>query len=200
MALGAALLAASLGLFLWNRAQADRAEEFSQAVIPLLNASIAERETPKATEPIQPGTPPELLPPQVKEMTEVQIDGYSYIGYLSVPSQNLELPVMSQWDYPRLRIAPCRYAGTAIGEDLVIVAHNYPRHFGNLRQLQSGDAVAFTDMDGVVTAYQVAAVDVVPPDSVEEVTAGNYALALVTCTYGGKTRVVVYCDILRETP
>ena len=49
-------------------------------------------------------------------------------------------------------------------------------------------------MEGEILAYQVAAVDVVPPNSVEEVTAGIFDLALVTCTYGGKTRVVVYCD------
>ena len=30
---------------------------------------------------------------------------------------------------------------------------------------------------------------------VEEVTAGDYDLALVTCTYGGDTRLVVYCDV-----
>lgn len=193
MSFGAALLIGALALFLWNQNEADRAEQASVALIPLLNAAIAEREEPETT-PIQPGTPPELLPPEKKQMTEVEIDGYSYIGYLSIPSQGLELPVMSQWDYPRLKIAPCRYSGTTMEENLVLIAHNYRGHFGPLRQLQLGDEVLFTDMDGAVNVYQVAAVDVVPPASTEEVTAGSFDLALVTCTYGGKTRLVVYCD------
>ena len=76
----------------------------------------------------------------------------------------------------------------------MLVAHNYLSHFGALEQLQLGDEVLFTEMDGTVTAYQVAAIDVVAPVAVEEVTSGAFDLALVTCTYGGKSRLVVYCD------
>lgn len=194
MAAGAALLIGALSLFLWNRAEANRAEQTSVALMPLLNAAIAEKEEQEATVPVQPGTPLELLPPEKKVMTEVEIDGHSYIGYLSVPSLSLELPVMSQWNYDRLKIAPCRYSGTTMEENLVLVAHNYPRHFGHLNQLHPGDEVLFTDMDGTVTVYQVAATDVVPPTSAQEVASGAFDLALVTCTYGGKTRLVVYCD------
>ena len=32
------------------------------------------------------------------------------------------------------------------------------------------------------------------PHSVEEVEHSGYALVLYTCTYGGKTRVTVFCD------
>lgn len=194
MVLGAALFFGALALFLWNEREADRAARSSASIVPLLNEAITEKEGREPTVPIQPGTPVELLPPEKRKMTEVEIDGHSYIGYLSIPSQGLELPVMAQWDYPSLKIAPCRYSGTTMEENLVLVAHNYRRHFGPLRDLQLGDEVLFVDMEGAVTCYQVAAVDVVPPNSVEEVTAGAFDLALVTCTYGGKTRLVVYCD------
>lgn len=195
MAIGAALLIGALSLFLWNRAESDRAEESSAVAIQLLNAAIAEKKELETTVPIQPGTPVELLPLEERVMTEVEIDGNLYIGYLSVPSHGLELPVMSQWDYAKLKIAPCRYSGTTMEENLVVVAHNYHSHFGLLNQLQLGDEVLFTEMDGTVTAYQVAAVDVVAPVAVEEVTSGAFDLALVTCTYGGKSRLVVYCDV-----
>ena len=144
---------------------------------------------------MQPGTPPELLPPEKKQMTEVTINGYPYIGYLSIPDLGLELPVMSQWSESRLKIAPCRYSGTTMERNLVLVAHNYRTHFGYLGRLQQGDPVLFTDMEGDITCYQVAATDVVQPEAVEEVTMGAFDLALVTCTYGGKTRLVVYCDV-----
>jgi sortase A len=126
-------------------------------------------------------------------MSEVEIDGRLYIGYLSIPALDLELPVQSQWDYPGLKISPCRYYGSTKTDDLVIAAHNYARHFGGLMQLSPGDLVYFTDMDGVVNRYQVEEVDVLNPTDIEEMTAGEYDLTLFTCTYGGKSRVTVRC-------
>lgn len=53
---------------------------------------------------------------------------------------------MSQWDYERLKIAPCRYEGSTKSDDLVLLAHNYGKHFGTLKNLVPGDEVFFTDM------------------------------------------------------
>ena len=76
------------------------------------------------------------------------------------------------------------------------MAHNYSSHFGGLSQLSEGDSVIFTDMDGVTTNYQVVAQDILAPYAVEEMTSGDYDLTLFTCTYGGQSRVTVYCDIV----
>jgi sortase A len=127
-------------------------------------------------------------------MTEVEIDGHTYIGYLSIPKLELELPIMADWSYPKLQISPCRYTGSVRGEDLVLMAHNYASHFGGLSKLSEGDSVIFTDMDGIITAYEVVAQDVLDPYAVEEMTSGDFDLTLFTCTYGGKSRVTVYCD------
>lgn len=109
-------------------------------------------------------------PPQETEpveldatMTVVEINGYDYVGYLSVPKLDLELPVMSDWDYVRLKTAPCRHFGSTKTDDLVIAAHNYQSHFGRLKELEIGDAVTFTDMDGVVIRYEVAGTGTVAP-------------------------------------
>ena len=127
-------------------------------------------------------------------MTEVVIDGYAYIGYLSIPSLGLELPVMSEWDYTRLKIAPCRYAGSVKTDNLVIAAHNYRRHFGPIKKLAIGDEVYFTDVDGIVFCYEVVEMVTLSPTAVEEMSAGDYDLTLFTCTYGGQSRVTVRCD------
>ena len=71
----------------------------------------------------------------------------------------------------------------------------FPWGFSSLR---SGDSVIFTDMDGVITSYQVVALDVLHPTAVEEMTAGFYDLTLFTCTYGGKSRVTIYCNKISE--
>ena len=73
----------------------------------------------------------------LRPMPEVEIDGRSYIGKLVIPLQGLELPVQASWDYPALRVSPCRYAGSAYAGDLVIAAHNYASHFGGLKEVVS---------------------------------------------------------------
>lgn len=197
MLLGTALIFGALSLFIYNQHEAAEAETVSLDLLPQLVEAIAENEdspTGPATYEQPVGTPVEYLDPGAFEMTEVEIDGYAYIGYLSIPALELELPIMADWDYTRLRIAPCRYTGSVRGEDLVLMAHNYASHFGGLSKLSEGDSVIFTDMDGVTTEYQVVAQDILEPDAVEEMTSGDFDLTLFTCTYGGKSRVTVYCD------
>lgn len=138
--------------------------------------------------------PPDVYDPIEVEMAEVELDGHRYIGYLSIPDLGLELPIMSDWNYKQLKIAPCRYTGTVKGNDLVLMAHNYDKHFGRLKNLTAGSLVCFTDVDGVTTQYEVVSLETLQPTAVENVTSGEYALTLFTCTYGGKTRVTVYCD------
>ena len=104
--------------------------------------------------------------------------------------------MIDEWSYARLRIAPCREFGTAAGGDLVIAGHNYRRHFGRLKELAAGDEVQFTDMDGTVYLYAVAAVETVQPEEVDKVVNSGHDLTLYTCTLGGKTRVTVWCDLV----
>ena len=134
------------------------------------------------------------LPQLSPEMPVVEIEGYGYIGYLSIPELGLELPVMDQWDYNRLTKAPCRHFGSARTDDLVIAAHNYENHFGRLKELSEGDTVIFTDMEGVVNTYSVKKIETLNPNEVDAVQNSGYALVLYTCTKGGKTRVTVFCD------
>jgi len=199
IALGLVMILCAAGLLISNERQDADAGRAAQAVLPALMQQIEQRhetagEGSASAIEVIPGTPPELIDPAAFEMTEVEIDGYGYVGYLSIPALELELPIMGQWDYDRLKIAPCRYTGSVLGDDLVIMAHNYNRHFGRLKDLAEGETVIFMDMDGKVTHYQVAALDVLMPQAVEEMTAGLYDLTLFTCTYGGQSRVTVYCN------
>ena len=136
----------------------------------------------------------ELLPPSAFEMTRVEIGGYDYIGYLSIPALELELPIMADWDYGQLQIAPCRYHGSVNGRDLVLMAHNYNSHFGRISQLELLDELTFTNMDGKEITYQVVGKDILDPTAVEEMTSGDFDLTLFTCTYGGGSRITVYCE------
>ena len=129
-----------------------------------------------------------------QEMPNKEIDGNTYIGVLEIPVQGLSLPIMSDWSYPKLRMAPCRYAGSAYQCGFVIAGHNYRKHFGELSHLIPGDRVIFTDVDGTVFYYQVAETQILEPTEVEEMTSKDWDLSLFTCTFGGQTRLTVRCD------
>ena len=193
--IGAALLSAALLLLHLNKQEDRVAQEAAVAVMPQLVQQVRENTArePQITEDDL-LIPVELLTPEQMEMTEVVINGHAYIGYLSIPELELELPILSQWSYPKLQIAPCRYYGSLRSEDLVLMAHNYNSHFGRISKLELMDTVTFTDMDGNVTTYQVVGKDMLAPTAVEEMISGDFDLTLFTCTYGGGSRITIYCD------
>ena len=128
------------------------------------------------------------------EMPVTELDGEKYIGMLTISAIGVRLPIIDQWNYRNLRIAPCRYSGSAYLDDLVIAAHNYRSHFGRLRQLKIGDEINFTDIEGNVFHYQVAEVETLPPTAVKEMKSGEWPLTLFTCTAGGQNRIAVRCE------
>jgi len=137
--------------------------------------------------------PDYLLRPNM-DMPEEVVDGVAYIGVLEIPELQLALPVISNTTNALLKKAPCRYAGSAYLDDLVIGAHNYARHFGNIDDLGYGDSITFTDMDGNVFSYEVANIEVLQPNQVEDLCSGEWPLSLYTCTPGGQARVAVRCE------
>ena len=128
------------------------------------------------------------------QMPVVMLDGYEYVGYVEIPVLGLKLPVMSEWDYNRLKLAPCRQFGSSRTDDLVIAAHNYESHFGHLKDLSVGEPVTFTDMEGIVNTYCVEKIETLNPNEVDAVQNSGYDLVLYTCTKSGKTRVTVFCN------
>ena len=191
MVLGVMLLAGAMGLFLWNQQEDQAADTASQEAIVKVVEVIREHQA-------APTVPVEPLPEPLRQMTVADIDGHGYIGFVSFPTLGLELPVMADWSDAQLKIAPCRYSGSVFTDDLVLMAHNYKKHFGPIRRLKAGDTVIFTDMDGGIYEYRVIAQEVLGPQAVEDMTAGDYDLTLFTCTYGGENRITVRCDRTEE--
>ena len=58
----------------------------------------------------------------------------------------------------------------------MIAAHNYRTHFGKLKGLETGDEVIFTDAAGNRFEYKVAVVEALTPQSVEDMTSGEWAV------------------------
>lgn len=199
MVLGILCMSLSVLLFWQNQQEQAEAQKSQQTILPQLVQSInsaVEAHNDQVLPTAAAFAPQFQTAP--REMTVTQIDGHDYVGFLSIPALNLELSIMSDWSYSQLQISPCRYSGNVHADDLVISAHNYWSHFGQLKNLKPGDSVQLTDMDGNRHSYLVAAMDILDPYAVEEMTAGDYDLTLFTCTYGGQNRVTIRCDRVAE--
>lgn len=186
MILGGLLVLGAAALYGYNCWEDQSAAQATGEVLPILRQEVEKKQEDLSGEISIPD-------PYDPEMTVVTIEGQDYVGMLAVPALDLEMPILSQWSQEKLRYSPCRYSGSTKTNDLVIAAHNYSSHFGRLNKLQQGDSVIFTDMDGVTIFYQVASVEVLPANAVEEMTAGEYDLSLFTCTYDGQQRFTVRC-------
>lgn len=176
---------------LWSDTQAGKTT--NSVLQQMKEAQNNAAQTPFITEPSEEEIPDYILNPEM-DMPTQEIDGQTYIGTLEIEPLGLSLPVISEWSYPRLRIAPCRYTGSAYLNNMVIAAHNYTSHFGQLKNLSQGDTVTFTDIDGNVFCYQVSEIETLSPYSIQEMTSGDWDLTLFTCTIGGQTRVTVRCE------
>lgn len=128
------------------------------------------------------------------EMPVVMIDGHQYIGKICIPYLELLLSVVSECSDANLKLAPCRYAGSAYQNNLVTAGHNYRSHFGTLRKLRYGDSVFFTNTEGNVFEYEVAEIEQLASTSVEAMKVSQWALTLFTCTVDGSNRVAVRCQ------
>lgn len=194
MAAGALLLCGSVGLAVYNNMMDRRAADFADSIVDSLPEAAAETEPDE--NPAQ-YIPDYVLNPEM-DMPETEIDGEKYIGVLEIPELGLRLQVMSEWSYPKLRLSPCRYFGSAYTGDLIIAAHNYKSHFGNLSKLAFGSPVSFTDVDGNRFSYVVKDIETLGGTDIEKMRSGEWDLTLFTCTYGGKTRVTVRCCAVSE--
>lgn len=193
MAAGFLLVLAALLLTGYNVWDEGRAGDAADATFQALKF-----QTEEGQEELPEYILPDYLVDPRFEMPTVEIDGYDYIGYLDIPSLELSLPVMSEWSYPQLKIAPCRYAGSVYLDDMILAAHNYDRHFGRLKNLEGGELVRFTDVDGNVFDFSVTELELLWPEQTEEMLSGEWDLTLFTCTLGGRQRVTVRCDRIED--
>ncbi len=181
MIIGAALICGAVYVFINLENEDIQAGETARQAVQQIEQQI---EYVEITEPDDPYN---------MEMSESMIDGYSYIGIVTIPDLQLKLPVMADHDDYRLKLSPCRFDGSTKSDDLIIMAHNYKRHFASLKTLSVGRQIFFTDMDGVTIEYEISEFETLMPDETERLLDGRWDLTLFTCTYGGASRTTVRC-------
>lgn len=193
--LGLLLLAGALVLFLHNWVEAVEAGKTAELIRETLSGDISDTEEDSdggiAWNPGGRDENGTIVP----EMPVSVVDGNSYIGIIDCPAEKISLPVLLDWSYDNLRIAPCRYTGSVYTDDMVICAHNYMTHFAFLLRLGIGADIYFTSANGDVFHYIVSNKETLKPTEIEAMTdpGQGWDLTLFTCFYGGRTRCAVRC-------
>ena len=191
-------MTAAVLLLVYNLWDGHRARESEEAILAeYLQENKKASESPDASDKEDKQNIPDYLLNPDMDMPEYTLKSLGDVacrGILEIPALDLELPVISSWSYSSLRLAPCRYSGSAYKGDLVIAAHNYQSHFGGLRTLPEGSEVFFTDAVGNRFSYYVAVTEALTPWSVDDMTSGEWPLTLFTCTLDSQNRVTVRCE------
>ena len=182
---GILLIIVSLALITYNNYEEINAGKKSKLALEEIKNNIIEEDNNIAQTIVD-------NPTNKTETTNV--DGHDYIGTITIPTLNLELPIMSEYDYDKLKISPCRYYGNIHTNDLIICAHSYKTHFKYLNKLKQKDLVIITDINGSNYIYEVVTIEVLKPNQVSEMINNDYDLTLYTCTNDGQNRITVRCN------
>ena len=198
--LGVCCLISSLGLIAYNRWEEEKAQDASKNILQDVQEDIQDNTREESnSEDSNRDESKDISVDVPKEMLTMPVDGYDCIGVLSIPVLELELPVLTDWSYAKLKVAPCHYFGSYYEKDFVIAAHNYQSHFGRLSELQEGDLILFTDISGTVHYYEVVLLETLPGYATEEMIVSGFDLSLYTCTTGGASRVTVRCNTIDQS-
>ncbi len=137
---------------------------------------------------------------KIDTKTYTSKDGVKYTteAILKIPKINIEYPVLSATSDALLFVSLNKYWGPQPNEvgNYCIVGHYYEngKMFGKLHKLKNGDKAELTDLSGNTLTYQVYNKYVVEPTDTRctsQLTNGRKELTLITCTNGGKQRLVV---------
>lgn len=184
---GVSLLVCALILVMYNIDKDGDVGRATAGIVAELSDEIASRAESMPT------SEDEAIAMQKEGKDVIMIDGNAYIGYLAVPSQSLELPILAECTDQNLKIAPCCYNGNVYEPGFVLAGHNYRSHFGRLNNLHIGDKLRFTNAFGAVTEYEVVELQSLRPTAVKSMKYVGYDLSLFTCNMSGNARFTVRC-------
>lgn len=204
IASGAVLILAALSLVLYNFYHETESKKAMDKALVRLEKEIPSQPQDNSS-PFDVFDSPEGIeseavgetPDEVLETEEtVELDGKLYLGIITLPSLDQKFPVIKGWSYGDMNVAPCQYAGSRAGRDLIICGHNYAGFFDKLENLNSGDEVIFTDINGNNYYYEVSYTELISgwdSSSMFQGAREDWDLTLFTCTWSGYSRVTVRC-------
>ncbi len=131
-------------------------------------------------------------------------DAYISLATVYIPSLNIKYPVLQPDEQTlesiekTLKISPCKFYGPEVNTigNFCIVGHNYrnTKFFSKVPNMESGDVIELTGVNGSKVQYKVYDKYVVTPDDVtctDQRTNGRREITLITCTNNSEKRWIV---------
>lgn len=173
---GILLIIIALILVIYNNYVDNRAGTKSQEILNIIESSI-----------------------DSDENDTIMIDGNIYFGIIEIPAINIKLPIMKEWNYEKLKISPCIYYGSIETNNLVICAHSYKSLFRYIRNLNQGDIVIITDINGNKYLYEVEETETLSPTAIKDMIESEFDLTLYTCTNDNQNRITVRLNMVENS-
>lgn len=134
----------------------------------------------------------------------VTMNGYNVIGIVKIPKIELEYPILDIDTYnpeetkEPMKISIVKYWGGKVNEygNLSIAGHNNydGTMFGKTKNLDIGDIVKLTDLEGNTIQYQIYNKFITDPNDVTILQTKDKNIrevTLITCTNGNKSRLIL---------
>lgn len=177
-------------------------QEDDEKIVVILEVPGMEKEENNETQTNQEQNKTDITN-KIDTKTYTSSDGVEYTteAILKISNIGIEYPILSATSPDLLYVSLNKYWGPQPNEvgNYCIVGHYYEngKMFGKLHKLKNGDTAELTDLSGNVVTYKVYDKYVVEPTDTSctsQLTAINMQkreLTLITCTNGGKQRLVV---------
>ena len=128
---------------------------------------------------------------------------YSTVGSISIPSININYPILADTTDALLKVSVCKFWGCDPNEvgNLCIAGHNYrnKKFFSKAINLVVGDIIEITDLNDNTMQYSVYDKYTVDPNDVSctsQLTNGKKIVTLITCTNDSQQRVVIKAEAI----
>ncbi len=144
--------------------------------------------------------------PTVRPLNDKVVDEVQGIGIIEIKKISLKLPIVEGVDSKKLKVAvvhvPMTSAIGTIGNSIIVGHRNYTygEMFNRLDEVDVGDIIKITMLDGTEYKYKVYATTVIEPGDSElfDFEPGQKKLTLLTCTPVRKAthRLLVIAELM----
>ena len=130
-----------------------------------------------------------------------QYNGLSTIGRIEIPRTGVNMPILSKVTAKGMEVAPCLLYSTGklnVNGNNLIVGHNYNSIFSRNKDLQIGDKIYITTLDGKRVEYTVYNKFLATPEETSYIKRNTNNLpeiTLSTCTDDDNYRMIIVAKI-----
>lgn len=133
----------------------------------------------------------------IETITEIEIDGYTVLGIIRIPTIGLEYPILNETTNKSMKKSITKFWGPGLNEigNLSLAGHNNKdgTMFGKVKKMKIGDIIEIEDLYKNTVKYEIFDMYVIDPNDVscvESVNPDTREITLITCTNGNKNRLI----------